>query len=290
MAYTIKKVAHLSGVSVRTLHFYDEIGLLKPAYHAANGYRFYEEPQLLTLQQILFYRELGFPLKQIKSILGRTDFEKRAALNGHREVLEETVTRTRRLLDTIDKTMRRVDGGHDMSDEELFGGFSVAAGRDRFDAPVRLGGEPHACKLSGRDTDGALSIFEFGGAAAGPRHRHRVQDEWIYVVDGAIELELDERRLVLAAGESAFIPRLIAHGWTSIEGSPATVLDIYRPAGTLEEFFKKIGSYANPPIHEAMPFDDFCQLFAEHGMDLLGPPLRGFWHIAEDGRMLRLDE
>ena len=54
-AYTVKQVSRLSGVSVRTLHFYDEVGLLKPAYQAANGYRFYEEPQLLTLQQILFY-------------------------------------------------------------------------------------------------------------------------------------------------------------------------------------------------------------------------------------------
>ena len=59
-AYSVKQVARLSGVSVRTLHFYDEAGLLKPAYHTANGYRFYEEPQLLMLQQILFYRELGF--------------------------------------------------------------------------------------------------------------------------------------------------------------------------------------------------------------------------------------
>jgi DNA-binding transcriptional MerR regulator len=56
MAYTVKQVAALSGVSVRTLHFYDETGLLKPAYVGSNSYRFYEEPQLLTLQQILFYR------------------------------------------------------------------------------------------------------------------------------------------------------------------------------------------------------------------------------------------
>ena len=54
MAYTVKKLAGMSGVSVRTLHFYDESGLLKPAYLGANGYRFYEEPQLLILQQILF--------------------------------------------------------------------------------------------------------------------------------------------------------------------------------------------------------------------------------------------
>ena len=74
MAYTVKQVAAMSGVSVRTLHFYDETGLLKPACRGANGYRFYEEPQLLALQQILFYRELGFELKQIKRILGRPDF------------------------------------------------------------------------------------------------------------------------------------------------------------------------------------------------------------------------
>src|SRR6187455_3679184 len=98
MAYTVKKLAGMSGVSVRTLHFYDEVALLKPAYHGANGYRFYEEPQLLTLQQILFYRELGFELKQIKRILGRKNFEKVAALKSHREVLEKNATRTRTLI------------------------------------------------------------------------------------------------------------------------------------------------------------------------------------------------
>src|SRR6478609_11464938 len=102
MAYTVKQVAAMSGVSVRTLHFYDETGLLKPAYCGANGYRFYEEPQLLTLQQILFYRELGFELKQIKAILSRADFEKVAALESHRDVLRRDLDRTRALLDTID--------------------------------------------------------------------------------------------------------------------------------------------------------------------------------------------
>src|SRR4051812_49184746 len=66
MTYTVKQVAAVSGVTVRTLHFYDEMALLKPAYSKANGYRIYEEQQLLVLQQILFYRELGFELKRIK--------------------------------------------------------------------------------------------------------------------------------------------------------------------------------------------------------------------------------
>src|SRR6478735_3238670 len=86
MAYTVKQVAGMSGVSVRTLHFYDETGLLKPAYTGANGYRFYEEPQLLALQQILFYRELELELKQIKQVLSRTDFERVDALECHRQV------------------------------------------------------------------------------------------------------------------------------------------------------------------------------------------------------------
>src|SRR5207247_137988 len=132
MAYTVKQVAAMSGVSVRTLHFYDETDLLKPAYCRANGYRFYEEPQLLTLQQILFYRELGFELKQIKRILGRADFEKVAALQSHRQVLQKNLTRTRSLIETIDKTIKHLKGTKKMKTEEMFVGFSVARGKARF--------------------------------------------------------------------------------------------------------------------------------------------------------------
>src|SRR4026208_292030 len=105
MAYTVKQVAAMSGVSVRTLHFYDETGLLKPAHCGANGYRYYEEPQLLTLQQVLVYRGLGGELKQIKRLLGRADFEKADALRAHRAVLEENLLRARRLIETVDKTV-----------------------------------------------------------------------------------------------------------------------------------------------------------------------------------------
>lgn len=125
MAYTVKKLAAMSGVSVRTLHFYDEVGLLKPAYHGANGYRFYEEAQLLTLQQILFYRELGFELKQIKKILGRRGFDQVAALESHREVLRKNLTHTRKLIATIDKTIEHLKGKKPMKSQELFAGFDA---------------------------------------------------------------------------------------------------------------------------------------------------------------------
>src|SRR5690242_4911485 len=154
MAYTVKQVAKMSGVSVRALHFYDETGLLKPASVGANGYRFYEEPQLLGLQQILFYRELGFELKQIKEIVGRADFEKIEALVSHRRVLEKNLLRTRSLIETIDKTIEHLKGTKTMKTEEMFAGFSVAAGDDRFGAHIVLGGptgEPVDCKVSGQD-------------------------------------------------------------------------------------------------------------------------------------------
>lgn len=124
MAYTVAKLAKISGVSIRTLHWYDEVGLLKPAYHGANGYRYYEEEQLLTLQQILFFRELGFELKQIESILKRSDFDRMAALSSHRTVLQKNMERTKELIKTIDKTIEHIKGTKKMKDHEIYLGFS----------------------------------------------------------------------------------------------------------------------------------------------------------------------
>ena len=81
MPYTVNKLARLSGVSSRTLRFYDEIGLLKPAFYGENQYRYYEEEQLLMLQQILFFRELGFPLSDIQRIIECDDFNKIESLH-----------------------------------------------------------------------------------------------------------------------------------------------------------------------------------------------------------------
>src|SRR6202000_1262009 len=114
----------------------------------------------LMLQQILFYRELGFNLDQIKRTLGRADFEKANALQSHREVLEGNLARTRKLIDTIDRTITHLDGTMKMESEDMFIGFSVGAGKDRFDENIRLGGEPIDCKVSAGDTDGALCVFE----------------------------------------------------------------------------------------------------------------------------------
>jgi DNA-binding transcriptional MerR regulator/quercetin dioxygenase-like cupin family protein len=286
MAYSVKQVAAMSGVSVRTLHFYDETGLLKPAFQAANGYRFYEEPQLLALQQILFYRELGFKLKEIREIAGRKDIERAAALQAHREVLEENLTRTRILLETIGKTIAHLRGVTVMKNEDLFLGFSVAAGEGRFDEHIRLGGEPSDCKVSSQDTAGALCVFEFTGTVGGPRHLHNCQDEWIYVVDGDILVQAGADERHLSAGESMFLPRKVGHVWASLSDKPGKIVNVYQPAGKMEEFFREVGKYGETPIHENLKIEELQQLFEDHGMDLLGPPLTGQWSVDNLGRAI----
>lgn len=123
MAYTVKKLAKLSGVTIRTLRFYDEIGLLKPAYYGDNNYRYYEEEQLLMLQQILFFRELGFSLDDVKRIVNSSDFNKITALNSHKQVLKADIDRRANLINTIDKTIAHLRGEINMKDEELYYGF-----------------------------------------------------------------------------------------------------------------------------------------------------------------------
>ena len=85
--YTVKQVAKLSGVSVRALHHYDEIGLLKPAHIGTNRYRYYGEEELLRLQQILIHRELDIPLAEIAEVLDAPDFDRLATLRVQREKL-----------------------------------------------------------------------------------------------------------------------------------------------------------------------------------------------------------
>ena len=123
MSYTVKKLAKLSGVSTRTLHFYDEIGLLKPSYYGENNYRYYEEEQLLMLQQILFYRELGFPLNDIQRIISSDDFNRIEALESHKNILKQLLGQTQNLIKTIDKTIAHLRGEIKMKNEELYYGF-----------------------------------------------------------------------------------------------------------------------------------------------------------------------
>lgn len=121
---SIKQVSSLAGVSVRTLHFYDQIGLLIPQRTRENNYRFYTQESLLKLQQILFYREMEFSLDQIAAILNQPDFDRVEALEEHRDALKGKAKRLNTLLETIDNTISNLKGQKDMTQTQYFKGFS----------------------------------------------------------------------------------------------------------------------------------------------------------------------
>jgi DNA-binding transcriptional MerR regulator len=122
--YTVKQLARLSGVSIRTLHHYDEIGLLRPAFIGENRYRYYGRGELLRLQDILFHRELGMPLPDIARLLDHDGDDRLTMLTEHRQRLLDRVERSRQLLRTIDRTIAELKGEGRMEDSEIYAGFS----------------------------------------------------------------------------------------------------------------------------------------------------------------------
>ena len=123
MAYTITEIARLANVSTRTIRYYDEIGLLHPAEISTNGYRLYKRESLLTLQQILFFREMEVPLKEIAQILAGSAFDPLETLLRHRSALEARLVRTKTLIATVNYTIDMLKGELPMAENELFIGF-----------------------------------------------------------------------------------------------------------------------------------------------------------------------
>jgi DNA-binding transcriptional MerR regulator len=122
--YTVKQLAGIAGVSVRTLHYYDAIDLFKPSTYAENGYRYYDEAALIRLQQILYYKELGFSLSQIKTILNDPNFDLLSAMQNHRTALQIQAKRIDQLIETIDRTLLYLKGKLEMKQNDFFEGFS----------------------------------------------------------------------------------------------------------------------------------------------------------------------
>lgn len=123
MEYTVQKLGQMAGISTRTLRYYDQVGLLKPARINSSGYRIYGQAEVDRLQQILFYRELGVSLEKIKEILNNPDFDRLTALKEHREKLLAKREQLDLLLTNLDKTIAFTEGRITMSDQEKFAGF-----------------------------------------------------------------------------------------------------------------------------------------------------------------------
>ncbi len=122
MLYTVKEVSSMSKVTIKALHHYHKIGLLMPQQVSEAGYRLYGTAELERLQEILFYRELDFPLEQIKVLLDRP-VDRSGILSEQRALLKDKVRRMSVIMETLEKTIRAVEEGEPMDKKELFAGF-----------------------------------------------------------------------------------------------------------------------------------------------------------------------
>lgn len=123
MKFTVHQLGQLAGVSVRTLHYYDEIGLLEPSSIEENGYRQYDQDQIIKLQQILFFKELEFSLEQIKQMINAVGFNREQALKDQRRFLELKQKKIVGLIKTLDHTLNHLKGGGSLKTDDLYQGL-----------------------------------------------------------------------------------------------------------------------------------------------------------------------
>lgn len=125
MKYKVKDISNIVGVSIRTLHHYDDIGLLNPDFISESGYRLYTDKNLERLQQILFFRELDFSLDEIKNILDDPNFDRKLALKLHKSLLLKKRERLDSIIKTVEETIESIDGDKKMKKENMFRGFDM---------------------------------------------------------------------------------------------------------------------------------------------------------------------
>lgn len=157
MEYTVRKLSELAGVSPRTLRYYDQIGLLKPARINGSGYRLYGRSEVDRLQQILFYRELGVGLERIGAIIDSPGFDRGKALREHRDKLLEKRKRLDLLIANLDKTIAMAEGGRAMTDNERFEGFKeqlIAENKSKYGTEIRAKYGDEAVEKSNRKLKG----------------------------------------------------------------------------------------------------------------------------------------
>jgi DNA-binding transcriptional MerR regulator len=211
--YTVRQLAHLAGVSVRTLHHYDQLGLLSPTERTPAGYRLYHHSDLLRLQQILFYKELDVPLDEIRRLLDQPGFDPLNALQDHRRKLSQRIQRLERLLHTVDQTIRTLkEDNMTLSDEDLYTGFTQEQ-RERYDREVKEMYNPALVAESKR------------------RLRKLTKDQWQAVKQAGQAAVLKLADLIDQPVESPKVQAAVAdhHAW--IENFYTANAEVYRGLG-----------------------------------------------------------
>jgi len=154
MTYTVSEVSRMSGITVRALHHYDELGLISPAKRSACGYRLYDDADLAHLQTVLFYRELGFGLSEIAGLVTLPGFSRREALREQHALLTEKRERVGRMLNSVEAALIAEEQGVTMSKEDLMSPFGDFDPKDHEEEAEERWGETDAYKESKRRTTG----------------------------------------------------------------------------------------------------------------------------------------
>lgn len=154
--YSVKEVAILAGISVRTLHYYDEVNLLKPIVNPDNNYRVYNDADIEKLQQILFFKELGFKIAEIKNILESPEYDRVDALKSQRDLIYKKVDRYMKIINTVESTISSLEkGGDNMKEEKLFEGLDydeIIEHRDKYKEEVEKKYDSELVKESNKRT------------------------------------------------------------------------------------------------------------------------------------------
>ena len=147
----------------------------------------------------------------------------------------------------------------------------VTAGQDRFDEPYKFAVGHIECKVSQKDTAGAMSAFEALTTKQDrpAKHFHHSQDEWFYTIEGEYELHVGDDKFHLGPGDSVLAPRKVPHVWGCVSEKPGRLLTIFQPAGEMEAFFRELPKY----VARNASVEELQKLFRAHGMEVVGPRL-----------------
>lgn len=217
MDRTVGAVARTSGVSVRTLHHYDAIGLLSPSERSASGYRIYSDGDLERLQQVLFFRELGFGLDEVGRIMNDPAFDRREALLLQRRMLTDKAAQLGRMVEAVDAAIHAHEEGTTMSENDMFDVFGEFDPAQYEDEVRERWGQTDAYKESARRTkrytaadwlrfrdesqqigDAAVALMDDGVSPDDPRamavaeRAHLQIDTWFYPCSHEMHANLAE--------------------------------------------------------------------------------------------------
>jgi DNA-binding transcriptional MerR regulator len=226
--FTVKQLSKLAGITPRTLHHYDRIGLLHPARVGENGYRYYDQSCLYRLQQILLYRELDLPLEQVKEILDKPDFNPLQALQLHKTALAERIKYLERLTASIGEMIESMKEDEPMSETRMFDVFNKKQQKEYEKEALKMY-DPVVVKESNR---------KWGGYSAAEKQRIGEEGNAIYAdIVAAMPLGADSAQV------QACIRRWRTHMdyfWTPTPNQLMAIAEGYSSDPRFKENFDKL--------------------------------------------------